>query len=101
AGGDTNQIIATIQVNEALSDRRTPAQIAGKALAHHRSQAFGNFGDSPWLKRPQRFLLVKAFVPNAGLEGDLLASLPANEISPHAIELVPHPPAAPLVLRFG
>jgi LmbE family N-acetylglucosaminyl deacetylase len=97
-GGGTNQIVATIAVNDSLPDGRTPAQLAGRALANHRSQAFGNFGDSPWLRRPQRFLLVKAFVPNAGLDHDLLGGLPANEIAP--IQLAPPKPAEAVTLRF-
>jgi hypothetical protein len=54
--------------------------MAGKALANHRSQAFGNFSNSPWLQRPQRFLLVKAFVPNNA--NDLLGGLPPDATAP-------------------
>src|SRR5947208_660288 len=46
-GGNTNQICATIKVNEPFANGETPAQMAGKALANHRSQAFGNFSNSP------------------------------------------------------
>jgi LmbE family N-acetylglucosaminyl deacetylase len=98
SGGSTNQIVATIAVNDPLPDGRTPAQLAGRALANHRSQAFGNFSDSPWLRRPQRFLLVKGFVPNTGLDHDLLGGLPSNEIAP--VELAPANPADGVTLRF-
>jgi LmbE family N-acetylglucosaminyl deacetylase len=99
-GGGSNQVVATITVNEPLSDGRTPAQIAGKALANHRSQAFGNFGDSPWLQRPQRFLLVKAFVANGGLEHDLLGGLPVVETMPSPIQFSSPPRASEVVIRF-
>lgn len=69
--------VATIQVDQPLSNGRTAADIAGQALANHRSQAFGNFANSPWLRRPQRFMLVKSVVPFASAETDLLEGLPA------------------------
>ena len=71
--GGSGEIIATIPVNEPLANARTPGQIAAAALANHRSQAFGNIGNSPWMQRPQRFTLVKSFVPAAGTESNLLA----------------------------
>ncbi len=99
-GGASNQVVATITVNEPLADGRTPAQIAGKALANHRSQAFGNFGDSPWLQRPQRFLLVKTFVPNTGIERDLLGGLPVADASLSPIQFGSSGPRSDLVFRF-
>ena len=80
-GGGSGEVIATIPVNEPLADGRTPGQIAAAALANHRSQAFGNFGNSPWMQRPQRFTLVKSFVPVAGTESNLLAGLPMDSVA--------------------
>ena len=78
--GGNGEVVATIPVNDALADGRTPGQIAAAALANHRSQAFGNFGNSPWLQRPQRFTLVKSFVPVVGTESNLLAGLPVDSV---------------------
>lgn len=78
-GGGNGETVATISVTEALPDGRTPGQIAAQALAHHRSQAFGNFGNSPWMQRPQKFLLVKSFVPLGSVTNDLLAGLPVAD----------------------
>ena len=80
-GGGSGEVVATIPVNEPLADGRTPGQIAATALANHRSQAFGNFRNSPWLQRPQRFTLVKSFVPVAGTESNLLAGLPTDSVA--------------------
>ena len=80
-GGGSGEVVATIPVNEPLADGRTPGQIAATALANHRSQAFGNFGNSPWLQRPQRFTLVKSFVLVAGTESNLLAGLPTDSVA--------------------
>jgi LmbE family N-acetylglucosaminyl deacetylase len=77
-GGASGEIVALIPVNERLPDGKIPGQIAAQALAHHRSQAFGNFGNSPWMQRPQRFTLVKNFVPESGITNDLLAGLPVT-----------------------
>jgi LmbE family N-acetylglucosaminyl deacetylase len=76
--GGSGEMIVTIPVNEPLPDGRIPGQIAAQALAHHRSQAFGNFGSSPWMQRPQRFTLVKSFAPMGGVTNDLLAGLPVG-----------------------
>jgi LmbE family N-acetylglucosaminyl deacetylase len=86
-GGTAGTVVSAITVNEPLPDGRTPAQIAAKALANHRSQAFGNMGNSPWMQRPQRFSLVKSMVPIAGTKTDLLAGLPQTELT-----AVPFPP---------
>ncbi len=99
-GGGSNQIISTITVSEALPSGKTPAQLAAQALANHRSQAFGNFGNSPWLQRPQRFTLVKTFVSSAGTETDLLAGLPVTEVSDRPIHFAKRPPTDALALRF-
>lgn len=100
AGGNTNLFGTTIIVNEPMRDGRTPAQIAARALVNHRSQAFGNMGDSPWLQRPQRFTLVKTFVPVDGTETDLLAGLPTTKLSAQPISFAAPPPKDSLVLRF-
>lgn len=76
-GGGSGEVITSINVTEPLSDGRTPAQVAAQALANHRSQAFGNFGNAPWMQRPQRFTLVKSFVPFASASSNLLDGLPA------------------------
>jgi LmbE family N-acetylglucosaminyl deacetylase len=87
-GGGSGEVLATISVNEPLPDGRTPGQIAAQALVHHRSQAFGNFGNSPWMQRPQRFTLVKSFAPMGGATNDLLAGLPVADVSLAPIRLV-------------
>ena len=82
---------ATIDVMKALPDGRIPAAIAGEALVHHRSQGFGGMATSPWLLRPQSWVLVKSVVPFVDHEEDLFRGLPATEpiiqqnpsISPH------------------
>ncbi len=78
-GGGSGGDVTTIRVDEPLSDGRTPAQVAAEALAHHRSQAFGNIGNAPWLQRPQHFTPVKAMVSTRGTDTDLLAGLPATK----------------------
>lgn len=80
--GVSGDAVTTIGVTDPLPDGRTPAQLAAQALAHHRSQAFGNIGSSPWLQRPQTFTLVKSMVPLHGIETNLLAGLPQVEIDP-------------------
>jgi LmbE family N-acetylglucosaminyl deacetylase len=99
-GGASNHVVATINVSEPLSSGSTPAQLAGRALAHHRSQAFGNFSDSPWLQRPQKFTLVKTFVPVEGTETNLLAGLPTSAPSARLIEIAPPPPVDAFPLQF-
>ena len=70
--------VATISVDQELADGTTPAEIAGTALANHRSQAFGNSSRSPWLRRPQQFTLIRSVVPSAKDEVDLLRGLPST-----------------------
>jgi LmbE family N-acetylglucosaminyl deacetylase len=67
---------ATIVVDQSLPGGRTPASVAAAALAHHRSQGFGNFAGATWLRRPQSFTLVKSVIPFATQETDLLQGLP-------------------------
>ena len=100
-GGSSNQTVTTISVSGPLPDGRTPGHIAAKALAHHRSQAFGDFGSSPWLHRPQRFTLVKTFVPTGGMQTDLLAGLPVSNVSVQPVEFSKRSPAGALALRFA
>jgi LmbE family N-acetylglucosaminyl deacetylase len=95
-GGNTGQV-TVIEVNQVMASGDAPPQIAARALVHHRSQAFGNFGNSPWLKRPQKFTLVKSFVPVLGPETDLLAGLPSAQLSEVHF---PGPPRPTAELRF-
>lgn len=81
--------MTSIDLTEALPDGRTPGQIAAEALSNHRSQAFGNFGNSPWLSRPQIFTLVKSVVPFTGIEPDFFRGLPVRESVPKPTPLSP------------
>lgn len=78
-GGGNGDVVSTIPLDQPLSNGLTPGKIAAQALANHRSQAFGNFANSPWMQRPQKFTLVKAFAPLAGVENDLLGGLPVSD----------------------
>lgn len=80
--GGAGPFMATLTTTQALPDGRIPAQIAATALAHHRSQAFGNFGNSPWFTRPQRLQLVKSVVPFVAEETDLFRGLPLPDDAP-------------------
>lgn len=74
---------ATIDVTQPLPDGRIPATVAGLALAHHRSQGFGGLASSPWLRRPQSWVLLKSVVPFDPGESDLFRGLPVAEpVSP-------------------
>lgn len=64
-----------IRTDETIPNGKIPADLAAKALANHRSQAFGNFANSPWLRRPSSFVLAKTAVPVALPETDLLESV--------------------------
>ena len=99
-GGGSNQVIAAIAVSEPLPDGRTPGQIAAQALTHHRSQAFGNFANSPWMQRPQKFLLVKSFVETTGTDTDLLTGLLTTEVPAKPPQVASKPPTGALALRF-
>ncbi len=76
--GGGRGVVASIQTGDPLPGGKTPAQAAGAAAAHHRSQAFGDFSSSPRARRPQRFQLVKSVVPYLDSETDLLRGLPAS-----------------------
>jgi len=84
-GGGTIQIPTT----DKLPDGRDFATVAAQAMSHHRSQAFGAFADSPFLRRPQSFTLVKSVVPVAEKETDLLQGVPGRD-----------PNAPPILLSF-
>lgn len=90
--GGSGEVIFTIAVTEPLPDGRTPSQVAALALANHRSQAFGNFGNAPWMQRPQRFTLVKSFAPFASASSNLLEHLPYMQ-GPLVEHLVGTPPS--------
>ena len=92
---------ATIVTTNALPDGRIPSVVAGEALSHHRSQAFGNFGASAWFGRPQVLQLVKSVVPFEPQESDLFRGLPVEGAVPKRV-IAPKAPDAPAVvgLRF-
>jgi LmbE family N-acetylglucosaminyl deacetylase len=96
-GGGSTGALATIDIARPLPNGQTPGQVAALALAHHRSQAFGNFGNSPWMQRPQRFTLVKSYVPGPDSETDLLQGLPVVELQPRQF---PKPERPALTLEF-
>jgi LmbE family N-acetylglucosaminyl deacetylase len=64
-----------VRTDEPLSDGTVPAELAGKALSQHRSQAFGNFSNSPWLRRPSSFVLARTAVDITLPENDLFQFL--------------------------
>jgi len=90
----------TIAVNQPLPDGRTPGRVAASAMANHQSQAFGNPGNAPWLERPQKFTLVKAFVPTVGPRRDLLENLPSQNVSASPLQLGNALRTASLELEF-
>ena len=98
--GSNGQTVANIALTEPLPNGETPGQVAARALVNHRSQAFGNFANSPFMKRPQRFTLVKSFVPIAGTETNLLAGLPVPDASLAPIQFAKAPAEPVLDLGF-
>lgn len=74
-GGGNAEFTTTVDVTQPILQGATPASVAARALVHHRSQAFGNIASSPWLQRPQKYALVKSFVPVSVDETDLLAGV--------------------------
>jgi len=97
-GGGNTGLVATIDLSIPLLNGKLPNQIAGEAMANHRSQAFGNFSGSQRPPRPQRFTLVKSFVQVTTNEMDLLSGLPTDRVQ--SVQLAP--PAHPeiITLRF-
>jgi LmbE family N-acetylglucosaminyl deacetylase len=100
-GGGSGEFVATITTTNLLPNGKTPGDVAAEALVHHRSQAFGNFGNSPWLRRPQVFTLVKSAVPYRGGETDLLLGQPwaGADLKRQPIGQPPEP-TGPIELRF-
>jgi LmbE family N-acetylglucosaminyl deacetylase len=98
--GNNGGVICTIKVDQPLPDGQTPAQIAGRALANHRSQAFGNFGNATWLQRPQSFTLIKSFIPVVQNEQDLLRALPVSDADLKLVAVAAPPTRQPLELDF-
>ncbi len=99
--GGVGPFTATLVTTNALADGRIPSVVAGEALSNHRSQAFGNFGASPWFRRPQILQLVKSVVPFEASETDLFRGLPVEGDTP--VRMKPgwiEPEAGPLPLRF-
>jgi LmbE family N-acetylglucosaminyl deacetylase len=78
-GGVSGLQVTTINTTQPLPDGRLPADIAGEALSQHRSQGFGGFIRSPWLRRPQGFTLVKSVIAPEPNPSDLFAGLPAHD----------------------
>ncbi len=99
-GGGGGEVIATIILTNPLPDGRNPGQVAAQALANHRSQAFGNFGTPPAAPRPQKFTLVKSFVPIAGTETDLLAGLPVADANLEEVHFAKAPAKSALSFDF-
>jgi LmbE family N-acetylglucosaminyl deacetylase len=92
---------ATIVVTNTLPLGKTPAELAGAALANHRSQGFGSFAGSSWLARPQRFTLVKSVVAPARAETNLFQGLPVADRSPRRVALgTETPTSGEIQLRF-
>ena len=99
-GGGRGGAGTTITTTNALPDGRTPADVAAEALANHRSQAFGNFANSPWLRRPQSFTLVKSFIPSLASETDLLRGMPVPASTLTAVNFAPSAPPPALSIQF-
>lgn len=91
---------ATLDLSQPLPDGGTAGAVAGQALAHHRSQGFGDFANSPWLRRPQSFTLVKSVVPFATDETDLFRGLPVAPGASRLLTAGDEPSAAGFQLRF-
>lgn len=86
---------ATVDLTQPLPDGRNAGEVAGLALSHHRSQGFGAFANSPWLRRPQHWTLVKSVVPFATDETDLRRGLPVDGDTPVPIPSEPPEPGPP------
>jgi LmbE family N-acetylglucosaminyl deacetylase len=100
-GGSRGTNLTTIELAAPLPNGRTPGEIAAEALSNHRSQAFGDFGNSPWLRRPQTFTLVKSVVPFADAESDLFRGLPVAAASPKRLPSpLPASTNPPVTLEF-
>ena len=91
---------ATLDLSQPLPGGGTAGAVAGQALSQHRSQGFGDFANSPWLRRPQSFTLVKSVVPFATDETDLFRGLPIADAANRSLAAGDEPPAAGFQLRF-
>jgi len=98
--GSGGEVVVTVAVNEPLANGKSPAQKAALALVNHRSQAFGTSGNLAWLERPQKFTLVKTFVPVENTMGDLMHGLPCTDVRASAIALGSVRPAPTPELEF-
>jgi LmbE family N-acetylglucosaminyl deacetylase len=98
--GGGGELVVSVNVNEPLANGRTPAQIAAQAMANHSSQAFGNSGNQAWLQRPQKFTLVKAFVPVSASDSDLMQGLPTLAASASPIAFAAERSIGPLDMEF-
>lgn len=66
----------TLPTDKPMANGLLPGDIAGSALSRHRSQGFGGFVNSPWLRRPQSFLLIQSSsAPIPPSASDLFAGL--------------------------
>lgn len=91
----------TVAVDQPLPDGRVPAAIAASALAQHRSQGFGGFLNSPWLRRPQSFTLVKSVLPFPSAETNLMQGLPVSgDLPPRILAPGDAPAVEGLALEF-
>lgn len=99
--GGVGPFTATLALTNPLPNGRLPALVAGEALSNHRSQAFGNFGSSPWFRRPQQLQLVQSVVPFLDQEEDLFRGLPLAGDTPRPVfpELRPSTPTV-VPVRF-
>jgi LmbE family N-acetylglucosaminyl deacetylase len=97
-GSSGSTHLVSIATTEPLIDGRTPADIAGEALSNHRSQAFGGFLNSPWLRRPQGFTLVKSTVIPSPNASDLFEGLPGSD-PVRLVSFAPRPLQEPLAFR--
>ena len=78
-GGGEPGHAAAIDVDERPANESTPSRIAAQAASNHRSQGFGGFANSPQLRRPRFFTLVKSVVPFTDSETDLFRGLPIDD----------------------
>ena len=99
-GGSNTTQVAVIKLDQANPDGRFPGEIAAAAMINHRSQGFGNFGNSSWLKRPQTFTLVKSFVTVSPPENDLLSGLPIADDRLALVSFAPSQRTDPIEFTF-
>lgn len=87
--GDT---LVQMDISTPLPDGRFPSLLAGEALSHHRSQGFGDIGDSPWFRRQtqQSFTPVLSVLPIPSGSTNLFADLPLSQNIPVPRLIPPH-----------